>query len=61
MQNGLQKIINQGLSLKHPDTFVLEDMKKKVEFERMKSSIKSSEVKQSMEKAGKEICKQLKS
>ena len=60
MQNGLQKIINQGLSLKHPDTFVLEDMKKKAEFERMESSIKSSEVKQIMEKAGKEIFKQLK-
>ena len=59
MQTGLQKIINQCFSLKHPDSFLLEDMKKTAEFDRMESSIKSSEVTEIMAKTDKTAMKQL--
>ena len=55
MQTDLQKIRNQWLSLKHPDTFVLEDRNRKAKFKGMDLKIQSSQVWIDLERATKEL------
>ena len=55
IQTHQQKIINQGLSLKHPDTFIFEDSIRKARFESMESEIHSSQIRIDLGKATENI------
>ena len=58
IQTHQQKIINQGLSLKHPDTFIFEDSIRKARFESMESEIHSSQIRIDLGKATENIIQQ---
>ena len=55
IKTNLQVIINPGLSLKPPDSFVSDDRENKVRFETKEDSIKVSQLTEEMKKSSKTV------
>ena len=58
LQYNLQKLINKGLKNKHPNAFEFKDKENNAEFERNEADIEMSQLREEMNRAGKECIEQ---